>query len=86
MCEYKSLRVAVMICAIVVNTHTHTNRWTCVKLKFHWDQFSRNFAVADVTGKSPTSYEEVGRVASLLQGSYEEADLSRWSGVSLTSS
>ena len=44
----------------------------CVKLKFHWDQFPRNFPVANVTGKSPTSYEEVGRVASLLRGSYEE--------------
>jgi len=43
-----------------------------VKLKFHWDQFSRNFPVANVTGKSPTSYEEVGRVASLLRGSYEK--------------
>ena len=29
------------------------------KLKFHWDQFPRNFTVANVTGKSPTSYEEV---------------------------
>ena len=51
-------------------------RW--VKLKFNWDQFPRNFpVVANVTGKSPTSYEEVGRVgrvASLLRGSYEEAD------------
>ena len=44
-----------------------------VKLKFHWDQFPRNFPVANVTGKSPTSYEEVGRVASLLRGSYEQA-------------
>jgi len=44
-----------------------------LKLKFHWDQFPRNFPVANVTGKSPTSYEEVGRVASLLRGSYEEA-------------
>ena len=43
------------------------------KLKFHWDQFPRNFPVANVTGKLPTSYEEVGRVASLLRGSYEEA-------------
>ena len=46
-----------------------------VKLKFHWDQFPRNFPVANVTGKSPTSYEEVervGRVASLLRGSYGE--------------
>ena len=43
------------------------------KLKFHWDQFPRNFPVANVTGKSPTSYEEVGRVASLLRGSYEKA-------------
>ena len=32
---------------------------TCaVNLKFHWDQFPRNFPVANVTGKSPTSYEE----------------------------
>ena len=50
---------------------------TCMlKLKFHWDQFPRNFPVANVTEKSATSYEEVGhvgRVASLLQGSYEEA-------------
>jgi len=45
-----------------------------VKLKFHWDQFPRNLIpVANVTGKSPTSYEKVGRVASLLRGSYEEA-------------
>ena len=44
-----------------------------LKHKFHWDQFPRNFPVANVTGKSPTSYEEVGRVASLLRGSYEEA-------------
>jgi len=44
-----------------------------VKLKFHWDQFPRNFPVANVTGKSPTSYEEVGRVwrlASLLRVSW----------------
>jgi len=44
-----------------------------VKLKFHWDQFPRNLPVANVTGKSPTSYEEVervGRVASLLRGSW----------------
>ena len=34
----------------------------------------RNFPVANVTGKSPTSHEEVGHVASLLRGSYEEAD------------
>ena len=43
-----------------------------VKLKFHWDQFPRNFPVANVTEKSPTSYGEVGRVgrvASLLRGS-----------------
>ena len=32
-----------------------------LKLKFHWDQFPRNFPVANVTGKSPTSYEEVTR-------------------------
>ena len=32
-----------------------------------------SFPVANVTGKSPASYEEVGRVASLLRGSYEEA-------------
>jgi len=31
-----------------------------VKLKFHWNQFPRNFPVANVTGKSPTSYEEAG--------------------------
>ena len=42
----------------------------CFKLKFHWDQFPRNFPVANVTGKSPTSYEEVGRVASLLRRSW----------------
>ena len=47
---------------------------TCrVKLKFHWDQFPHNFPIANVTVKSPTSYEEVGRVASLLRGSYKEA-------------
>ena len=28
------------------------------KLKFHWDQFPRNFPVANVMGKSPTSCEE----------------------------
>ena len=44
-----------------------------VKLKFHWDQFPRNFPVANVMGKSPTSYEKVGRVTSLLWESYEEA-------------
>ena len=52
-------------------------RTALLKLKFHRDQFPRNFPVANVTGKSPTSYEEVGRVgrvASLLRGSYEEAD------------
>ena len=42
---------------------------SALKLKFHWDQFPRNFPVANVTGKSPTSYGEVGRVASLLRGS-----------------
>jgi len=60
-----------------------------VKLKFHWDQFPRNFPVANVTGKSPTSYEEIGHVASLLRGSWrlsDHLDMSRWSGVSLTSS
>jgi len=51
---------------------TCKNTASGVKLKFHWDQFPRNFRVANVTGKSPTSYEEVGRVASLLRGSYEE--------------
>ena len=48
-----------------------------------------SFPVANVTGKSPTSYEEVGRVASLLRGSWrlsDHLDMSRWSGVSLTSS
>ena len=45
--------------------HQRTD-WQCmftestVKLKFHWDQFPRNFPVANVTGKSPTSYEEAG--------------------------
>ena len=52
--------------------------WTnTVKLKFHWDQFPRNFPVANVTGKSPTSYGEVGRVgrvASLSRGSYGEVN------------
>ena len=32
-----------------------------MKLKFHLDQFPRNFPVANVTEKSPTSYEEVTR-------------------------
>ena len=32
----------------------------CVKLKFHWDQFPRNFPVANVTGKLPACYEEAG--------------------------
>ena len=48
-----------------------------LKLKFHWDQFPRNFPVANVTGKSPTSYGEVGRVghvASLSRGSYGEVN------------
>ena len=47
-----------------------------VKLKFHWDQFPRNFPVANVTGKSPTSYEEVGRVGAC----YEEVtgNWSQW--------
>ena len=65
----------------------------CLKLKFHWDRFPRNFPVANVTGKSPNSYEEVGRVASLLRGSYEEAGnfqtistCQDGHGVSLTSS
>jgi len=49
------------------------NYSSCFKLKFHWDQFPRNFPVANVTRKSPTSYREVGRVASLLRGSYEKA-------------
>ena len=53
-----------------------SNITSMLKLKFHWDQFPRNFPVANVTGKSPTSYEDVGRVgrvASLLRGTYEEA-------------
>ena len=54
--------------------HAELSGHVTVKLKFHWDQFPRNFPVASVTGKLPTSYEEVGRVASLLQGSYKEAD------------
>ena len=39
-----------------------TNSSHCMvkKLKFHWDQFPRNFPVANVTGKSPTSYEKSG--------------------------
>ena len=32
-----------------------------IKLKLHWDQFPRNFPVANVTGKSPACYEEVTR-------------------------
>ena len=36
--------------------------------------FSITSPVANVTGKSPTSYGEGGRVASSLRGSYEEAD------------
>ena len=39
------------------------NQQRRVKLKFHWHQFPRNFSVANVTGKLPTSYEEVGDVA-----------------------
>ena len=58
---------------IVLLVGRNSDRFCVVKLKFHWDQFPRNFPVADVMGKSPTSYEEVGRVASLLRGSYEEA-------------
>jgi len=54
-------------CTVSVN-EVHSD-----KLKFHWDQFPRNFPEANVTGKSPTSYEEVGHVANLLRGSYEEA-------------
>ena len=38
-----------------------TFQFCCYKLKFHWDQFPRIFPVADVMGKSPTSYEEVTR-------------------------
>ena len=47
------------------------------KLKFRWDQFPRNFPVANVTRKSATSYGEVGRVgrvASLSRGSYGEVN------------
>ena len=51
-----------------------------VKLKFHWDQFPRNFPVANVTGKSPTSYEEVGDVANKsarkLRGNWSQWNLS----------
>ena len=32
-----------------------------LKHNFHWDQFPHNFPLANVTGKSPTSYEEVTR-------------------------
>ena len=35
--------------------------YKALMLKFHWDQLPRNFPVANVTGKSPTSYEEVTR-------------------------
>ena len=51
-----------------------------VKLKFHWDQFPRNFPVTNVTGKSPTSYEEVGDVANKsarkLRGNWSQWNLS----------
>ena len=55
-------------------------------LKFHWDQFPRNFPVANVTGKLPTSYVEVGHVGLVsrkLRGSWrlsDHLDKSRWSG------
>jgi len=42
-------------------------KYVGVKLKFHWDQFPRNFPVAKV-GR----VWRVGRVARLLRGSYEE--------------
>ena len=32
--------------------------FSTMNLKFHWDQFPRNFPVANVTGKSPACYEE----------------------------
>ena len=41
------------------------------KLKFHWDQFPRNFPVANVTGKSPTSYVKSG-VSGVSPACYEE--------------
>jgi len=47
------------------------NSWL-VKLKFHWDQFPRNFPVANVTGKSLTSYEEVSGVSGVSPACYEE--------------
>jgi len=54
--------------------------YTMVKLKFQWDQFPRNFPVANVTGKSPTSYEEVGDVANKsarkLRGNWSQWNLS----------
>ena len=57
-----------------------SGRTSAVKLKFHWDQFSRNFPVANVTGKSPTSYEEVGDVANRsarkLRGNWSQWNLS----------
>ena len=49
---------------IVVRCETcsfQLRRVRLLKRKFHWDQFPRNFPVANVTGKSPTSYEEVTR-------------------------
>jgi len=57
----------------IILKHKNVHSQWLVKLKFHWDQFPRNFPVANVTGKSPACYEEVGHVASLLRGSYEEA-------------
>ena len=40
----------------------HRRAWPYwLQLKFHWDQFPLNFPIANVTGKSPTSYEEVTR-------------------------
>ena len=62
-----SLRLLVLLEAQIYH-----NFYRSVDLKFHWDQFPSNFPVENVTGKSPTSYEVVERVASLLPRSYEE--------------
>ena len=85
-----NVRVHPLVCncySLRPNNHCHATASLLVtvaivynanwlKLKFHWDQFPCSFPVENVTGKSPTSYEgvgRVGRVASLLRGSYEEA-------------
>jgi len=63
-----------------IKTRKHRRNKRPVKLKFHWDQFPRNFPVANVTVKSPTSYEEVGDVANKsarkLRGNWSQWNLS----------